>query len=82
MGFTVGHCSKGRRKDIRGIVDMKRANETIVREKHPIPTIEEVLHDLNGATVFSKTVLKWVFYQIEVVESLRDIKTFVTHGKL
>ena len=32
-------------KDIRVCVDMRRANEAIVRERHPIPTIEEVLYD-------------------------------------
>ena len=30
-------------KDIRVCVDMRRANEAIIRERHPIPTIEEVL---------------------------------------
>ena len=44
--------------DIRICVDMRRANEAIERERHPIPTIEEVLHDLNGSTVFSKLDLK------------------------
>ena len=37
---------------------MPRANKTIVREGHPIPTTEEVLYDLNGSTVFSKLDLK------------------------
>ena len=31
--------------DIRVCVDMRRANEAIERERHPIPTNEEVLHD-------------------------------------
>ena len=44
--------------DICVCVDMRRANEAIIRERHPIPTIEEVLYDLNGATVFSKLDLK------------------------
>ena len=26
-------------------VDMRRANEAIERERHPIPTNEEILHD-------------------------------------
>ena len=42
--------------DIRICVDMRRANSAIERERHP--TIEEVLHDLNGSTVFSKFDLK------------------------
>ena len=32
--------------DIRVCVDMRKANEAIIRERHPIPTIEEVLYDL------------------------------------
>ena len=39
--------------DIRVCVDARRANEAIVRERHPIPMIEEVLYDLNGSTVVS-----------------------------
>ena len=50
--------------DIRVCVDMQRANEAIIRERHPISTIEEVLYDLNGATVFSKLDLKWGFHQM------------------
>jgi transposase InsO family protein len=69
-------------KDIRVCVDMRRANEAIVRERHPIPTIEEVLYDLNGATVFSKIDLKWGFHQVELDEESRDITTFVTHRGL
>ena len=38
--------------------DMRRANEAIKRERHPIPTIDEVLLDMNQSTVFSKLDLK------------------------
>ena len=68
--------------DIRICVDMRRANEAIERERHPIPTIEEVLHDLNGSTVFSKLDLRWGFHQIELDEESRQITTFVTHRGL
>ena len=68
--------------DIRVCVDMQRANEAIIRERHPIPTIEEVLYDLNGATVFSKLDLKWGFHHIELKEQSRDVTTFVTHRGL
>ena len=44
--------------DVRVCVDMRRASEAIVGERHPIPTLEELLHDLNGSTVFSKIDLK------------------------
>ena len=43
-------------------------DKAIIRETHPIPTIEEVLYDLKGATVFSKIDLKWRFDQIKLEE--------------
>lgn len=64
--------------DIRLCVDMHRANEAIVREKLPIPTIDEVLESLNGRTVFSKLDLRWVFNQIELEPNSRDINSFAT----
>ena len=68
--------------DVRICVDMRRANSAIERERHPIPTIEEVLYDLNGSTVFSKLDLKWGFHQVELDERSREITTFVTHRGL
>lgn len=52
--------------DIRVCVDMRRVNEAILREHHPIPTLEETLQDLNGATVFSKLDLHWGYHQMEL----------------
>ena len=60
-------------KDIRVCVNIRRANEEIVRERHSNPTIEEVLHDLNGATVLSKIDLKWGFHQIELEEDYYNL---------
>ena len=44
--------------DIRLCVDMRHANEAIIHERHPVPMVEELLHDLNRSTVFSKIDLK------------------------
>ena len=38
-------------------VDMREANKAITRERHLMPTLDEVVHDLNGAKVFSKVDL-------------------------
>ena len=62
-------------------MDMRRANEAI-RERHPISTVEEFLHNLNGGTVFSKIDHKWGFHQILLSEDNRHITTFVTHRGL
>ena len=48
-------------------VDMRQANSAIVREQHPIPTVNEILHSLNGSTVFTKLDIKWAFHQVEYV---------------
>lgn len=40
--------------DIRLCVDMRRTNEAIMRERHPIPTIDEITQGMNGSSVFSK----------------------------
>jgi hypothetical protein len=41
-------------EEVRCCIDMRLPNEAVQRERHPTPTIEEVLHDLNGACHFSK----------------------------
>ena len=64
--------------DIRLCVDMRRANEAVVRERYPIPTVKELLYNLNGAKVFSKADLKLGFHQFELDEGSRNITTFTT----
>ena len=39
--------------DIRVCVDMRCANEAIVRERIPMPTVDEVLNSLNSSTVLT-----------------------------
>ena len=39
-------------------VDMNRANKAITHERHPTPTIDDLIHTLNEATVFSKLGLQ------------------------
>ena len=64
---------------IRLCVDMRQANNAIIRHNFPVPTIDELLLDMNGSTVFSKIDLKSGFHQFVLEESSRDITTFTTH---
>lgn len=66
-------------KDIRLCVDMRQANEAVERERFPIPTVEEVLLEINGSKVFSKLDLNMGYHQLELEESSRSITTFTTH---
>ena len=66
-------------EEIRLCVDMRRASEAIVRKRLPMPTVDEVLEELNGCTVFSKLDLCWGFHKIELHEDSKDITTFIIH---
>jgi hypothetical protein len=64
---------------IRLCIDMRDANRAILRTRHPTPTIEELIHDINGSTVFSKIDLTAGYHQLELHPSSRYITTFSTH---
>lgn len=63
----------------RVCVDMRQANTAIKRERHITPTINELISDLNGATVFSKLDLNQGYNQLELAPESRYITTFSTH---
>lgn len=50
--------------DVRICVDMRRANEAVDRENHPLPTIEDFLPQLGQAQYFSKLDIKQAFHQV------------------
>ena len=67
---------KPNKDDVRICVDRWRANKAIQRENLPIPTVDEVLEEMNGSTVFSKLDKNMAFPQIELKDASRDITTF------
>ena len=69
-------------ESVRICVDMRIANKAIEHERHPMPTEEEIIHDLNGATVFSKLDLNAGYHQIELYRDSRYITAFSTHTGL
>ena len=50
--------------EIRLCVDMRMPNKAIRRERHPTPTIDDLIHSFNGATVFSKLDLRSGYHQL------------------
>ena len=68
--------------NVRLCVDMRRPNEAIRRERHPSPTLDDLIHILNGATVFSKLDLRSGYHQIPLAPESRHITTFATHEGL
>lgn len=51
--------------DVRICLDMRRANEAVERENHPLPTIEDFLPHLGKAQVFSRLDVKNAFHQVQ-----------------
>lgn len=68
--------------DVRICVDMRCANKAIIRENHPLPTMDQLLPQFGSAKVFSKLDIKDAFHQAEISESSRDITTFITNRGL
>lgn len=64
---------------VRICVDMRLANTAIERERHITPTMDGVVLELNGATVFSKLDLRAGYQQLELHPDSRHITTFTTH---
>ena len=58
---------------------MRDAHKAIRRTRHVTPTIEELVSDLNGATVFSKIDLRSGYHQLELDPESIYITTFSTH---
>ena len=67
---------------VRLCVDMREANKATSRERHLLPTLYEVIHDLNGTTVLSKLDLNQGYHQLLLHPDSRHITTFSTHTGL
>ena len=80
--FPVVCVPKRSDVDIRLCVEMRVANTSVKRVGYPIPTIDELLQDMNSSKIFSKLDVTWAYHQIELKPESREITTFVTHKGL
>ena len=71
---------KGKETDeVRICSDNRIANTAILRERHTMPTVDDLIVKLNGASVISKFDLKCGYNQILIKPSCRYITAFCTH---
>ena len=59
-------------------VDYRKLNEVTIKNKYPLPKIEDLFDQLNGARVFSKIDLRTGYHQLKVRESDIPKTTFTT----
>ncbi|KAA3481006.1 Gag-Pol polyprotein [Gossypium australe] len=59
---------RGVLRSMRLCIDYKQLDKVIVKNKYPLPRIDDLFDQLKGATVFSKIYLRSGYYQLRVKE--------------
>ena len=63
---------------VRICVDLTRLNESVRRERHPLPATDPILAQLSGAQVFTKLDANSAFWQIPLATESMLLTTFIT----
>ncbi|GAA6090010.1 uncharacterized protein K02A2.6-like [Tachysurus ichikawai] len=64
---------------IRICEDMRLPNQAVLRVRHISPTVDDIIHDLNGAVMFSKLDLNSGYHQLELAPESRYNTTCSRH---
>ena len=62
---------------VRICVDLTRLNQSVKRERHPLPAVDQTLAQLAGAKVFSKLNANSGFWQIPLAPESALLTTFI-----
>ena len=63
---------------VRICVDLTKLNESVRRERHPLPAVDQILAQLTGAKFFSKLDANSGFWQIPLDPASSLLTTFIT----
>ena len=65
--------------EVRPCLDARDLNKAIIRENHKPQTVEEIAHQLAGATVFTKADALKAFLQVHLTEESSKLLVINTH---
>ena len=63
---------------VRICVDLTHLNNSVCRERHPLPAVEQTMAQLAGAKIFSKLDANSGFWQIPLTQESIPLTTFIT----
>ena len=76
MVITANSNTKG--GDLRLVLDMRVPNQALERRRIQFPTVNDILHKMEGATVFTEVDLSQGYLQISLAQESRSITAFQT----
>eukprot|EP00854_Cymbomonas_tetramitiformis_P002896 gene2896-biopygen2840 len=66
-------------KELRLVIDYRQVNEFTIKDKYPLPDVQSLLDDRQGATVFSTMDALWGFWQIPMGAEDVEKTAMTTH---
>lgn len=68
--------------ELRICVDLREVNKAVIRERFPIPRIQDILRQLSGAKMFTTLDLRKAYWQLRLSDESREITSFMAAGKV
>ena len=74
--------SRKRNGKVRLCLDLRQVNRAVVTDGYPLPHMDELLHSLQGSSIYTVLDLKDAYNQVELHPDSRNLTAFITHEGL